>query len=156
LRRDFLTHFKATTQNCRTESEANIRRAGLVNLCHFFQRPGQNASHSSSPPGVNRRNCTILPIHQQDRNTVGSSDRHEQAGAVGDQSVTLAGYAGLVRLKDDSGMHLSGGGAGGGFRPDSIVSRSKSVLDERDFCEHGGKQERQTSVYVGIRRTMGT
>ncbi len=135
LSRHFGTHFETASTNSGTDRNHQILRLAVEVQTHSVDGFRRDLGHHPAPSGVNRGNCSISRIGDQDRETIGGSNRQADAGAIGNQRIALALRPRRLHHQNAVGVNLFGSCQFTGGRPRWAEAGPKTVPQPRQTVE---------------------
>lgn len=105
VRNSFTDVVTACTRSRTDEGEYIVRIARALGD-HAFQRTFDDAGSCPPPPGVNRRNCVLLLVEEEDRHTIGNADGEEDPLAGCDERVARFVCSRCIGVPHRRAVHL--------------------------------------------------
>jgi hypothetical protein len=104
---DFGADFVAAAADGWADGGEEVGGLGFVLHMHFADGLYDDALQSTAPTRVNSRDSALFRIDEEEGDAVSGLNTEEQAAAVGNGSIALAGFSGCgVEKMDDVGMDL--------------------------------------------------
>lgn len=129
------SYFEAAWADSGSNGDDQILRLSPEMSCHCFHGPRSDFRHNPAPSSVDGGYRVISGIRDQNRKTIGRSDRQSYPWLIGDQCVALALRAVRFHHQNAVGVNLLGCGQAAVRRPAVTQAGAKSMLEPRQAGE---------------------